>query len=281
MTAPISTQEQQLAAAIARGVTCTPVIDTAEAEEFTCAVCLGILNTPMLHTACGNMFCAACIEPLKSCPLCRGSLEGPNTLVRAPKAVQNRLDALQVRCDSCGALFTRSEFVRHQETCAVACPFGCGTKLPVSQLPEHCNGGHCLGYEVKCPAAAKPLCCRWRGYGGNAFAVHVEECPLVKLMPMAKWAKHHVKSLQDRVARLEETVRVLEEQRGPSNSNNNSNTKKTDGTENGHTKPFSVGGRGCPGCCCPVCMRTSSACPDGGRYMCCGLCKDCGPCTAK
>ena len=48
---------------------------------------------------------------------------------------------------------------------------------------------------------------------------------------------------------------------------------------NGCTGSFGINGAGCPGCCCPKCKKSGSACRDGGRYQCCGLCKDCGPCS--
>ena len=59
---------------------------------------------------------------------------------------------------------------------------------------------------------------------------------------------------------------------------NNANENNDELNNNGHTGLFSKGGVNCPGSCCPSCKKMGNVCKDGGRYQCCGLCKDCGLC---
>ena len=282
---------------LARGVTCTPLAPESETSGLTCAVCLGLLTTPLMHPGCGNMFCSACVASLTSCPLCRGSLEGPAGFVQAPKLVQNKLSEMRVRCDMCQSEMPREDFLqRHRLLCSFPCPLGCGVHVTMPTLKEHCYNGGCSAFEVPCTAWEPPLGCTWRGPGGQMYAEHVASCPLAKLIPLVGWAKDTVARLEGNIAQLERTVAELEAQQLQHHHHKPRSASFEVGSapvipaglspssasvEATHTQPFSVGGRGCPGACCPVCNRMSRDCPGGGRYKCCGLCKDCGPCTAS
>ncbi|KAG5477792.1 hypothetical protein LSCM1_05091 [Leishmania martiniquensis] len=80
-------------------------------EELTCAVCLDSWKDPIELAPCGHIFCRACAEGLRECPVCRepiSSTKAPNrTLVNIAKQIQ-------VKCSQCGWRGTREKSMSHE-----------------------------------------------------------------------------------------------------------------------------------------------------------------------
>jgi hypothetical protein len=65
-------------------------------EDFLlCPICSEPFDEPIDHTDCGQTFCKKCIQPLKSCPMCRGNI---NNIQITSKVIRGLLDNLKVCC---------------------------------------------------------------------------------------------------------------------------------------------------------------------------------------
>ncbi|KAG5478031.1 hypothetical protein LSCM4_05429 [Leishmania orientalis] len=79
-------------------------------EELTCAVCLDSWKDPIELAPCGHIFCKACAEGLKECPVCRG----PISSTKAPnRTLVNIAKQIQVKCARCGWRGTREKGMSH------------------------------------------------------------------------------------------------------------------------------------------------------------------------
>jgi len=125
----------------------------------------------------------------------------------APKMVLSFCDQVLVRCDSCKKEMHRSEFKNgHWENCPIACPLGCGMWVTRKTLVDHCRSGKCSYYEMTCPASASSLGCKWHGHGGEEYANHTANCPLVKLIPYAECDRREISELKKTVMELKRTI---------------------------------------------------------------------------
>ncbi len=104
--------------------------ETSIDSELICSICKSPLNDPCC-TSCGETFCRACITDWiqtqnGSCPLCRQIILIKD-LKRVPRALQNMLDRLQIKCILGGQTeLQRGNFDDHiQKVCPkmlVVCP---------------------------------------------------------------------------------------------------------------------------------------------------------------
>lgn len=81
-------------------------------QDYICPVCLDPFESPISHSACGNVFCDNCVSALTECPMCR-SKEFRQQLMPVPKLITNKLEALLVRCNTCGLEQQRSAIQQH------------------------------------------------------------------------------------------------------------------------------------------------------------------------
>ena len=93
-------------------------LSLCERDDLQCALCLFPLVEPVLHIKCRVMFCALCVQKLKSCPICTEPLASALSSI-IPRAVTNRLNALTVRCLNCSAKMERGSHSRHLEVCPI------------------------------------------------------------------------------------------------------------------------------------------------------------------
>lgn len=80
-------------------------------EELMCALCLDSWKEPVEMVPCGHIFCKECASILKSCPVCRGSIEGQRTPNRT---LVNLALSVRVKCRTCGWKGTREESLHHK-----------------------------------------------------------------------------------------------------------------------------------------------------------------------
>jgi hypothetical protein len=61
-------------------------------EDFLlCPICSELFDEPIDHTDCGQTFCKKCIQPLKSCPMCRGNINNTQTTSKVIRGLLNNL----------------------------------------------------------------------------------------------------------------------------------------------------------------------------------------------
>jgi hypothetical protein len=116
--------------------------------SLTCAICLEIasMDTAMETICCHHLFCAACIENVSTCPVCREN----NVRVAPAHFVRRLIGSLKVPCpnNGCQATLTRSNLSDHVSTqCAyrqLTCPDPeCqGLKFQRALFIEHLKGKH-------------------------------------------------------------------------------------------------------------------------------------------
>ncbi len=126
-----------------RGLSCEFVEDPPKA--FICSLCSLPLREPHLTDCCGAYYCKSCIYPIKNnkepCPKCEQvefeSMIDQNKL----KEVNELLVYCANRENGCEWSGPVKELEQHQtEVCdcvQVACPNGCGERLPRKSLAEH------------------------------------------------------------------------------------------------------------------------------------------------
>ncbi|XQJ27365.1 Zinc finger, C3HC4 type (RING finger)/Ring finger domain/zinc-RING finger domain/EF-hand domain pair/EF hand/EF-hand domain/Secreted protein acidic and rich in cysteine Ca binding region containing protein, putative [Leishmania guyanensis] len=79
-------------------------------EEFTCAVCLDSWKDPIELTPCGHIFCKACAQDLKECPVCRKKID----LMKTPnRTLVNMAKQIRVKCMRCEWKGTREQGMSH------------------------------------------------------------------------------------------------------------------------------------------------------------------------
>jgi len=126
--------------------------------------------------------------------------------------ILNKITDLRVFCDHCHNEMCRKTFLdEHRNSCVFPCPFGCGTNVSLSTLENHCKGGSCTGYIMKCPASEPPLSCAWSGFGGPLYKKHIEECVLIKLVPYVQITQETIRKLQETVGSQQEMIRSQQE----------------------------------------------------------------------
>ncbi|KAG5477793.1 hypothetical protein LSCM1_05092 [Leishmania martiniquensis] len=111
-------------------------------EELTCAVCLDSWKDPIELAPCGHIFCRACAEGLRECPVCRepiSSTKAPNrTLVNIAKQIQ-------VKCSQCGWRGTREKSMSHEcgrpESSLSASQTAAAPSAPATSSSPPCGSG--------------------------------------------------------------------------------------------------------------------------------------------
>lgn len=108
-------------------------------DRFLCPVCLEYQPDRMvMHNQCSVLICAqdalALLDDSQQCPTCRGPISptdalGPTRFIKILPIVQQFLDEIQFRCDSCQLIVTKTQAYEHHLSCPDA--------EPVRQPPEN------------------------------------------------------------------------------------------------------------------------------------------------
>jgi hypothetical protein len=175
-------------------------------EDLQCCVCIGPAFRPVQHNDCGQLFCAACVRGLQSCPICRGSSFRVEDVVL--KAVLNKLNALVVTCPDCGAARARANLEDHvRAECESDCSQGCGVSVVRAKMQDHI-AQECAHTVVQCPALE--ALCRWSGQRAM-LSEHKISCAHIKLEPTITHLLQAIGALQQSLRELELRVGAHEQ----------------------------------------------------------------------
>ena len=117
-------------------------------RNFTCQMCSNVVRDPVLCPRNQHCFCRSCItkhlENAQRCPTCNDGLT-EQTLIEAPKMIQNILNELKIRCvyttRGCTETPELQHLEQHEDTCgftpAVCTNQGCGTTVNKRDLIHH------------------------------------------------------------------------------------------------------------------------------------------------
>ena len=126
-------------------------------EELKCPICLEILFEPVV-TGCKHLFCEKCVKVRKqSCPTCRKwvSETVPDVgIARVLKAFKVKCLYSSEGCEWQGELGDAEEHLKNCQYKKPECPNGCGGKMNLELLEEHCRE-LCPNRSFKCPHCGK------------------------------------------------------------------------------------------------------------------------------
>ena len=139
--------------------------EQAVSQNFHCIICTNVLRDPVMCRENQHLFCRACITRhltnFQTCPTCMQKLR-IDTLTQAPRAVNNFLCELKIRCDfydrGCVVLIELGDLENHLKECGFA-PVVCsneGCELEVNQRDlVHHESAVCEQRRVKCHNCAE------------------------------------------------------------------------------------------------------------------------------
>ena len=129
-------------------------------RNFICQMCSNVVRDPVLCPRNQHCFCHSCItkhlENAQRCPTCNDELT-EQTLIEAPKMIQNILNELKIRCAyttrGCTETPELQHLEQHEDTCgftpAVCTNQGCGTTVNNRDLIQH-ESEVCEFRKLKC-----------------------------------------------------------------------------------------------------------------------------------
>ena len=129
-------------------------------RNFICQMCSNVVRDPVLCPRNQHCFCRSCItkhlENGQQCPTCDDELT-EQTLIEAPKMIQNILNELKIRCvyttRGCQETPELQHLEQHEDTCgfapAVCTNQGCGTTVNKRDLIHH-ESEVCEFRKLKC-----------------------------------------------------------------------------------------------------------------------------------
>jgi len=170
--------------------------DVDDEALLKCPVCLDLLQAPVVHD-CGNLFCAGCVQHLRSCPCCRGELSQTQPFHRAPLYVSQKLLSLCETCNICHQQVPRNDLAIHAMACHPLCPNGCGCRVPVAALKAH-EQHHCPNTLLVCPAS--DFGCQHRS-SRDSLALHLRVCNINAMrgsvLPILSGLQSEIKLLKE------------------------------------------------------------------------------------